>query len=301
MGKGIRDEMARSFFRQWGSLSVAVVCATTGVAHAQDTTFAWNFNGNFTPVQQINGTATLNYFDATTQGIGEFGTTGGSVPNLPDGQASYYHQPTLPGGGNGGLAIDFVSGVGANGGGAFLNNYTFAIDVYIPTINWTPFFNTNDSQTNDADWYVSPDGALGIGELGYSNSNLIQASRWYRLVFVQDRTANLVSYYINGVQVFTGAAGGVDGRFSVYTSDHAGPDLLLFGEGDNSGNYTNNMYVANLLFADYAFSSTTVGLLGGPSARGFVLGGGSASVPEPGTALLALVGIGGMVVLRRRK
>jgi hypothetical protein len=101
-----------------------------------------------------------------------------------------------------------------------------------------------------------------------------------------------VRYYVNGTQVFSGAADSVDGRFSLYTSSDPAPQLVILGEGDTSGNYANDVYLSAYYFSDTALTDTTITGLGGATAGGIV-------VPEPTTlSLLALVGL---VCWRRRR
>lgn len=269
------------------------------VAQADNVLFQWHFTGNALPATTaLGGDATLSYFDAATEGLTAFGDTATNpdVADFPDGPGTYMFTPVLDDGGRGGYAIDFVSGIAANGGpGAqYVNTYSVLFDVYIPTLDWTPFFNTNATHGNDADWYVSPSGALGIGALGYSPAGTIQAATWYRLGFVRDFESNLVTYYVNGASVFSGAAGSLDGRFSLYTSDNPGADLLIYGEGDTSGNYTNPIYTGSILFANYAFSSSEMAALGGPSFRGI-------PVPEPSSVVMLGLGLGTCVIAARRR
>ena len=55
-----------------------------------------------------------------------------------------------------------TTGADLNGGGTYLNQFTMIFDVLLPgTLNWFPFFNTNPGNANNADFYVSPGGALG--------------------------------------------------------------------------------------------------------------------------------------------
>jgi hypothetical protein len=167
--------------------------------------------------------------------------------------------------------------------------------VLIPAVNWTALFNTNESHANDADFYIAPDGSVGIGALGYSDLQVIKANQWHRIVFTHDRTNNRAAYYVDGSEVFTGAAGAVDGRYSLYGGDNPGIDLLVLGEGDASGNYTNEMYLASVYFADRALSPTEALGLGGVTPGGIV-------VPEPcGAAALVWLGLAGVIRIRRRR
>jgi hypothetical protein len=56
-----------------------------------------------------------------------------------------------------------------NGGGQYVNRYTFLIDILVPgTLDYVPLFQTNTDNANDADWYIATDGSFGIGALGYT-------------------------------------------------------------------------------------------------------------------------------------
>jgi hypothetical protein len=169
----------------------------------------------------------------------------------------------------------------ANGGGQYINQYTFLIDILVPApLDYVPIFQTDTDMTNDADWYIAPDGAFGIGALGYTAPGLIAAGTWHRLGFAADLGANDVRYYLDGTRVFTTSATGLlDGRFSIYSNADVGPDLILFNEGDTSGNYTHAALYNSIGFVDRALSDGEMAAIGGPSAAGI-------PVPEPGAALL---------------
>jgi hypothetical protein len=268
---------------------VAGLCiAAPGASAAQ---FMWNFSqGNLAPAFEDGGTVSLNHFNGS-EGKTSFGTSGGAVPNPAGGPVTYLHALPFDGGGNAGYGLDYA-GVAGNGGGAYVNDYTVAYDVYVPGLNWTALFNTDPSHGNDADFYVAPDGAVGIGDLGYSAPGVIQPNTWHRVVFSHDRTNNAVRYHVDGVERFASAASPLDGRFSLYASDNPGADLMLLGEGDGSGNYTNEIYLASVYFADRALSASEAAGLGGVQPGGIV-------VPEP--AALVGVGLTGVLALRRRR
>ena len=64
-----------------------------------------------------------------------------------------------------------------NSGGDYLNEYTMIWDVLVPdTTGWTPLFNSDPENSNDADFYITDTGALGIGALGYSPAGTIEES-----------------------------------------------------------------------------------------------------------------------------
>src|SRR5688572_24117980 len=193
-------------------LGALVVCARVALGAE----FMWNFaNGNLSPASQVGGTAVLDYFNGS-QGVTSFGDTASdpAIPDTPGGPTSFLHALPFGDGGRGGYGLDYT-GVTANGGGAYVNDFTIGFDALIPLLNWTALFNTNQNQDNDADFYVAPDGAVGIGALGYSPVGVIQPNTWHRIVFTHDRTNNRSAFYVDGVEVFSGAAGALDDRYSL--------------------------------------------------------------------------------------
>jgi hypothetical protein len=188
------------------------------------------------------------------------------VPHIGGTPAKYLHAPAFTATANGYLVT--FTGSGPNGGGAYMNQYTAIFDFLLPgAINWFPFFNTSPSNLNDADFYVSPDAALGIFAIGYSATGIIAPNTWYRVAFVADLAHGTVSYYLNGNPVCTGSAA-IDGRHSIYSNADAGPDLLLLNEGDTTGVYTHAVYLSDFCFVDRALSAAEILALGGPKAHG---------------------------------
>ena len=211
-------------------------------------------------------------------------TDGTTVPHVGGSPATYVRMPAYSD------PADFLqltfNGSAPNGGGAYINQYTVIMDVYVPGPHaWLPFFNTNitNANTNDADFYVSPDGALGIGELGYSAGAAITTDEWHRIIFAADLTSGIVTYYIDGAQVFQrqpGATSLVDKRFSIYSAVDAGIDLILGNEGDTSGVYTREWLLAAFAFVDHTLTAEEATQLGGPKAAGIYFTGTPASPPR---------------------
>jgi hypothetical protein len=271
---------------------MGLLCCTACTALGSE--FEWDFSGGLSPSLQSGGTATMTYLNAASQANTTFGTTGGAIPNPAGGSTgyAYFAGNSIPGG-LGGYTMSYT-GVPANGGGAYVNDYTMIWDLYIPSLNWTALMNTAPDHSNDADFYVADDGTVGIGALGYSSSSVVAAGQWYRIAFVQDQTDNKSLYYVNGTQVFSGAAGGLDGRFSLYTGSDAPPQLVILGEGDTSGNYANDLYLSAFYFSDTVLSDATIAGFGGVNAAGI-------AVPEPSTFALAGVGAFLFMIFRRRR
>lgn len=255
------------------------------------TIYEWTFDSADLSTAAGNGTM-------TTAGAGTPGslayanTNGGSVPHIAGVTASYLSVPALPTGGNG-VLLSF-DGSGPNGGGAYLNQYTLLMDVYSPgAAGWQALMNTDTSNGNDADFYISNTGQLGIGALGYSAAGAFTQNAWHRIAISADLAAGTVRYYIDGILAYTRTGASLaDGRFAIFSNANAGADLLLFNEGDTSGTYTHSLLVNSIAFTDEALSPTAIQSLGGPSASGIF-------VPEPSSALLS--GLAALALLRRRR
>lgn len=222
----------------------------------------WHFNGN---LDRAAGSGELTFASAQSGSAITFET--GTIGTEP---ATFAAVPLLPAGKHG---VHLTMPTVPNGGGAYLNNYSLVWDVLIPgDVNWTPFFNSNPDNGNDADFYVADDGSLGIGDLGYSPAGTIQAGQWYRIAFTADLARGEVTYYVNGTPVHKRTSGALtDGRFSLYTGNDAGPDLLLFSEP--SGSYNHPLNVNSFLFVNRTLSGDEVLALNGPKATGISFGG----------------------------
>ena len=275
----------------------AIVVAVAGISllarHAEAANYEWTFNGGNLSTGLGNGT--MAYADAQTAGLTTFGTTGGGVPHIGGQAASFIHVPVMPSLGNG-YHLTF-NDTGPNGGGGYVNQYTVIMDFLSPGApNWTALFNTNPNNPsgNDADFYVASDRSVGIGGV-YSAAGVIASDTWYRLAFVMNATAGTMTYYVNGAQVASGSQGGsgLDGRWALFSNLDAGPDLLLFNEGDTSGNYTHELYVNSIAFVDRAMTGGELAGLGGPSAAGIL-------VPEPTSISMVLLGLLAGRIVRSR-
>lgn len=228
--------------------------------------YEWTFDGG--NLNATLGKGTLTYADATTASVTTFGNTDGTIPHIGGQPASYMHVPVFNAKGNG-YFVRLLE-TGPNGGGAYINQYSVIIDLFVPTpLNWTALFNTDPENNNDADWYVAGDGSVGIGALGYTAAGAVAPGTWYRLAFVADLGAGVVTYYKNGAQVFqrTGATL-LEGRYALYSTNDTLPSLLLFNEGDTSGNYTHELYTASIAVVDRPLSAGEVAALGAPNAEG---------------------------------
>jgi GNAT superfamily N-acetyltransferase/endonuclease/exonuclease/phosphatase family metal-dependent hydrolase len=228
--------------------------------------FEWTFDKS--DLSAAIGTGIITYANgSTTSNFTIFGTSDGStVPHINGQPATYLQTAGFTASNNGYLVT--LTGTGPNGGGVYLNQFTIIYDLLVPgSLGWVPLFNTNPANANDADFYIRNDGAVGISAIGYSSAGIITANTWYRVAFAADLAADTVNYYIDGNPVFNGSAT-LDGRHSLYSDADAGPDLLLFNEGDPGAVYTHAACLSSLFFTSRTMSATEIHALGGPKARG---------------------------------
>jgi hypothetical protein len=263
----IRSVVSHRSFISTVTLVLAIsFVAVRDVGATTTNVYEWTFDGGSLAAALGNGS--LTFADATTASVTTFGTTGGGVPHIGGQPASFMHVPVFNAKENGYFVTLLQSG--PNGGGAYINQYSVIMDVLLPApLNWTALFNTDPGNANDADWYVASDGSVGIADLGYTAVGIFAPGTWYRLAFTADLGAGVVRYYLNGAPVFQrGGASLIDGRYSLYSTNDNLPALLLFNEGDLSGNYTHELYVAGIAVVDRTLSANDVAALGGPQAEG---------------------------------
>ena len=228
--------------------------------------YEWNFmNGN---LASAIGDGVLSYADgAVTSNLTSFGISdGATVPHIGGYPTRYMRVPAFTNPANGYQVA--LAGSAPNGGGIYINQFTMIFDLLIPApLGWTPLFNTNPQNANDADFYVDANGRVGIGAIGFSANGAVTANVWHRIAFAADLAAGIVTYYVNGTAVFSGPAP-LDGRHSLYSSLDAGSDLLLFNEGDTSGTYTHALYLSSFAFIDRTMSTAEIQTLGVPRDLG---------------------------------
>lgn len=251
------------------------VCIVLGSAAAEISQF--DFNGDLSATL---GPATLE-FEGATSGLVTFGTAGSfGLPALPGGDAAVMSFPAFAS--DQGLRLEPATS--ANGGGDYVNQYSLVYDLLVPDVSagWFSFYNTNADNTNDGDAFIRTDGGIGIGGVyeGTVNSN-----QWHRIAIVWD--VDSMYKYIDGVQVGVQAGiSGVDGRWSLYTTDHDVKSWIL---ADDSGD-TNAAFISSFLFANEALDADMIQGFGGPDADG--------AIPEPMSLLL--LGFGACLLRKHR-
>jgi hypothetical protein len=219
----------------------------------------------------------LQFIDGALANRYRFGTTAElGVPGIEGQPARVVHIPYTPGEPRDvfskiGLRVDH--GLGVNGGGTKLNQWTLVMDVY-----WGPesqgfggLLQTHDLENptdGDLFWRRS-DGSYGKGccslydELPADKQHASET--WARVAFVADLTANppRLAKFINGYkhrEDLTGDGGSLDGRFALPA------EFFLFGDGDD--NERTEAYVNSIQLQARALSDDEVIALGGPRASG---------------------------------
>ncbi len=176
-----------------------------------------------------------------------------------------------------GTALVVLHGFPSNGGGSYLNQYTIIMDAKFPVIDWISLYQTNESYDtglgqfdlslgNDGDWFIRPEGGVGISGI-YGGT--VVADTWHRLALVVDLVAGTYTSYIDGTQVQQLTGQSVDGRFALYTSDDPDPfDWFLLFADETDASEMGEVLVNSFQFQDRALSGAEIGALGGPTALG---------------------------------
>lgn len=155
-------------------------------------------------------------------------------------------------------------GIAPNGDGTKVNEWTLLIDFSYPTSSlsdppngYNDLFQTDPTNADDSDWTINSSGAIGIGDVGYSNAfgYTTQANTWYRMVVVVDNGTRH-DLYVDGVEIFKGNQQGIDGRFSLADA------LLLFAAGNNQDGDDATINVSTVAIWDSPLSSSEILTLG---------------------------------------
>jgi hypothetical protein len=222
--------------------------------------------------------ADLQFFDAGVQGDTTFGTTTsfgiGDINGVPTPVMHFIPSVYQWGG------YVMTHEAAPNGGGDYVNQYTLIYDIYFPPNadgTWRSLWQTDPSNGNDGDLFVSPADGLGISSIydGY-----ISAGAWHRIAAAFDLTVPVLTKFIDGVKVGNQTlSDGIDGRWSL------DPTALLFASVGAEADVAPEAYVSSVQFSNGRRPDAFIEALGGPNA-----------LKIPGTIRADL--IGGQVVIR---
>lgn len=219
----------------------------------------------------------------------DFSPTVGAQPITLDPGGTHSFDPAMIGDASAAVASFAMSNAGrngfyyvqhgleANGGGAYVNEYTVVMDVrFFNTATGQPYialFNTNAGNNNDADTYIlmegsdadGPYGSMGIGTYG----GRIYPENWNRIVIAVSTTWNRMTWYVNGVEQTITPIGGRDSTLSLYSVTDTTPWFTLFGEGyPDTEDYTKPGQINTLQVYGRELTAVEAAALGGPAALG---------------------------------
>ena len=128
-----------------------LMAALFSVPTLHGATAQYDFNGNLN--SSTNGVALTTGFAApAASAVVTFSnvTLGGNVA-----QTAFFTRGTF---------FKMTHGLGANGGGNKLNQYTLIFDVMFPSrpSGWAVLYQSNTANTDDGEWFVNPSQGLGI-------------------------------------------------------------------------------------------------------------------------------------------
>ncbi len=175
-----------------------------------------------------------------------------------------------------GSYFNLQHGLGANGGGSLLNQYTLIFDVMFPSHvdPWAVLYQTNPANNDDGEWFIN--GSRGLGISGVYGGTVADGT-WNRLAVVVDGVAGTLTSFINGTQVQQVGGPAVDGRWAL------GATVLLFAD-ENSENAAG--YVNSVQLRPEAMLAADIAALGGATAAGIPL-------PAPPSSLHVVTPNGG--------
>jgi len=220
----------------------------------------------------------LEYLDGTsgmTAMATQFGTT--TDFGIPDIGGQPANVMFVPGGNSTQLGYILRHGIGANGGGTRVNQFTLIYDLYWDSTGpgFASFVNFDVSNTSDGDFFWRrADGGFGQGGGGYEGDTVLTGDAWHRVAFAVDMAANppVVTKFLDGVkhadQLMPNNQ--LDGPRRTLPLE----GFVLFGDEDGE---RHPCYVNSIQLREGKLSDAELAALGTPSSLGIPL---LLSVPE---------------------
>lgn len=258
------------------------LCALWGSSYA-GLTSVFDFNGSLSPVYNNGHAADLEFYK------------GAAYPS-PNGMPTFVTQTVGPVnkkvaafGKTEGFKV--YHGVGPNGGGIHANLFTVVMDIKLTEVSggWASLLQSGAVNNNDGELFYKHGSGIGISG-DYANSNPPFAlDQWHRVVSTWDLANQTLNVYVDGNFANSVAlSSGVDGRWSLYTWQNVDSYqhcwIFMDEDGENGAGY-----VSLLAFYDEVLSASDVARLG------------AAGQPVPEPASMALLGLGALGLMARRK
>lgn len=251
---------------RWACAPITCLCVVLS-AVGQQVTGQWDFTnglqatlgadaGYWSSVRDV--TIETRFGTTTSFGIADIAGQPARVMKFPDNQSF--------------MGYKMFPEIDANGGGAYVNQFTFIFDVLYPASSsgvYRGLLQANDCNTNEAELFINPDNGVGIAG-NYAGN--ITPDEWHRVAVSVDLAASRLVKYVDGVYVGeqSNGLGVVDGFYSLWTRNDNLPTLIFTdNSGETAVGYTNSVQIRN-----YIMSDAEVAALGGPSAAGIPGGAG---------------------------
>jgi Icc-related predicted phosphoesterase len=159
-----------------------------------------------------------------------------------------------------------------------VNEYSLQYDFKIPANgSWSSFFQTTVNNSGDADFFINPNGNIGVAAVGYSEI-AITPNEWYRLI-ISVKNGSQFNCYLDGKLLLKGAIQPVNGRFSLENQ------LLVFADEDEEDG---PIYCSELAIWDKALTASEVSELGGYTHSGPTLSTRIPYLQSPGQTFMTV-------------
>jgi hypothetical protein len=153
---------------------------------------------------------------------------------------------------NAGDYLTMSHGIGPNGTGAMVNEYTLQFDFQVPEVGiWHCFMQTDGTNSSDGDLFTNTDNKVGTSSTSYT-ANQIESGKWYRMM-VTVKNGTFFRIYMDGELWLDAAGQATDGRFGLEDN------LLVFADNDGEDG---TIYCAELGIWDRALSADQVAKVG---------------------------------------
>lgn len=249
---------------------IAVVAA----AQAQTLNSEYKFNNSLATTTNANGHAgPAKYNVSGAAATATYGST-----TIQGATKSYLNVAV-----NG--TIQDAHGFTANGGGSYVNQFTF-IELVKPTAAFTIYDSTDSAKGNGPEAWLDSTGHIHTGTDGTTNgspsSATVSANAWHWFAVSVDTTTTTIKVYVDGSLYLTNTTQGVDGKESLYT----------YANGGYTDFFTNTK-LTGVGSAEIADLQNWSGVL----TQQQILK--AESVPEP--ISMTLLGLGALALILRRK
>ncbi len=159
-------------------------------------------------------------------------------------------------------AMHDIPANGFNSTATQVNRYTVSMDVTVPALGvMNALFQTDPTNTNDAELFIDESGNIGSPVLGWTDSPVIRSGEWYRISLAANLGDTLVNavVYVDGKKVLEKETLTQEGEYSLSPKSEA--NKVLFFADDDGGD--GEISVAALSLYNRNLSSTELENLGG--------------------------------------